>query len=86
MPNKRYLKGVRKERKIIKELKEKGFEIAARTAGSHSPIDVFGINRSERIIRFIQSKPDDYPESQANKIRDELNYINGSWYVIFEVI
>lgn len=86
MPNKNYLKGIRKERAIVKRLKGEGFDIAVRTAGSHSPIDVFGINKKGRVITFIQSKPDDYPKSQAKKIHDELDYINGEWIVTFELI
>ena len=86
MGNKNYLKGVRKERKIMKELREQGFDIAHRTAGSHSPIDVFAINRTTRRIIFIQSKPDDYPESQAKKIKEALDYLNwGVWRVSFEL-
>ena len=86
MPNKNYLKGVRKERAIVKRLQAEGFDIAVRTAGSHSPIDVFGINKKTRVITFIQSKPDNYPKSQGKKIHDELDYINGQWIVIFELI
>jgi Holliday junction resolvase len=81
-----YLKGVRKERRIMKELQMKGFDIVARTAASHSPIDVFGINKKARVITFIQSKPDDYPKSKAKKIHDELDFLNGQWIVMFELI
>jgi len=46
MPNKNYLTGVRLERKIIKILKEAldpNKYTIMRTAGSHSPVDVFVI-------------------------------------------
>ena len=46
MPNKNYIKGRRKEYKICKKLIEKGFDIAQRTAGSHSPIDIIVINKN----------------------------------------
>lgn len=86
MGNPHYLKGVRKERKIMQDLKDEGFDIAMRTAGSHSPIDVFAINRSTREIIFIQSKPDDFPESEARKIKEALDYLNwGVWKVRFEL-
>lgn len=85
--NRAYQKGVRKERRIIKELKNAGFDIAHRTAGSHSPIDVFGICRASKEIVFIQSKPDNFPQSAINKIYNELDYINlEHWTVRFELI
>lgn len=86
MGNKEYLKGVRKERKIIQDLIRKGYDIAQRSAGSKSPIDIFAINKTARVITFIQAKPDDYPKSLAKKIHDELDYLNGQWIVIFELI
>ena len=86
MPNKKYLKGVRKERKLVNELKEQGYEIAQRTAGSHSPIDLFGINKKEKIIKFIQSKPDDYPPSKCDFIKEIMDYLNwGGWTIKFEL-
>jgi len=45
MPNKNYVNGRNKEYKVCKQLKEIGFDIAQRSAGSHSPIDIFAINR-----------------------------------------
>ena len=86
MPNANYLKGRRKEYKIMHELKDNGFEIAHRTAGSHSPIDVFGISRDKRIIKFIQSKPDNYGKTASKRIHDALDYLNGVWNVEFELI
>lgn len=87
MPNKNYLKGVRKERKIIQDLKAMGFEIAQRSAGSHSPIDIFAICRARHLIKFIQSKPDSYSKSATDKIYEELDWLNGHvWQVIFQVI
>ena len=83
MVNKNYKKGRRKEYKLIKELKEMGFDIAQRTAGSHSPIDIFAIHKRKKLIAFIQSKPDNFPKSQKQKILDELNYLNGVWRVVF---
>lgn len=86
MPNANYVKGRKKEYKISKEFREMGCEIAQRTAGSHSPIDIFAINRSKRTIYFIQAKPDNFPESQKNKIMAELGYLEGKWNVEFKLI
>ena len=42
--NKNYLKGVRKERKIVNIARNEG-KLAFRSAGSHSPIDVFILDK-----------------------------------------
>jgi len=92
MPNKNYLKGTRKERKIVNEAREKG-HIAARTAGSHSPIDCFIIDKEARVIEFIQAKPDSMSELKKNgemkiaakRIHDELDFLNGTWIVMFNL-
>jgi len=43
------------ENKVVKELKEKGFD-AWRTPGSHSPIDIIAIHPVEKKILLIQIK------------------------------
>ena len=85
MPNKNYIKGRKKEYKICKELRMKGFDIVQRTAGSHSPIDVIAINKSLRVIKLIQAKPDNYTQSQINKLLLENNWLNNAFRVVFEV-
>jgi len=72
MPNKNYIKGRKKEYKIMKMFKEAGYDIAQRTAGSHSPIDIFAVDRKNKTIIFIQSKPDVYPLIKSNRIKKEL--------------
>ena len=79
MPNKNYVKGRRKEYKICKTLREKGYEIVQRTAGSHSPIDVIAIRKGE--ILFIQSKPEGYSEKKYEK----WDWLNGEFKVKFEI-
>ena len=44
MPNKAYIKGRRKEYRIVAQERKKG-RLAVRTAGSHSPFDVISIDR-----------------------------------------
>lgn len=86
MPNKNYIKGRRKEYKVCTELKNLGWAIAQRTAGSHSPIDIIAINTDKNIIRLIQCKPDDMNAHQQQKIRDENKDLNGTFEVRFSVI
>ena len=83
MPNKNYIKGRRKEYKIVNDLKRKGWDIAQRTAGSHSPIDIIAVHRAQKIIKLIQAKPDDF---NNKKILEELEWLNGNYKVEFEVI
>ena len=86
MPNKNYVKGRTKEYKICRDLKEHGFEIAQRSAGSHSPIDVFAISKKTKTILFIQAKPDNYSKRDGDRIKDELGYLKGLWNVEFALI
>ena len=84
--NKNYVKGRNKEYAIVKKLKEDGFHIAQRSAGSHSPIDVFAINKVTRVIKFVQAKPENFSEKDKQKINYELNWLNNMFRVEFEVI
>ena len=77
MPNPNYIKGRRKEYKIVNRLKTEGWDIVQRSAGSHSPIDIFAINKSLRVIKLIQAKPDDYPKSKEEKILSDNHWLNG---------
>ena len=74
MPNKNYLKGVRFERKLVNEARNKGL-IAFRSAGSHSPIDVVIIDTIKGYIELIQcKKAKSYDKSKYsnNKIKEYL--------------
>ena len=92
MPNKTYNKGRRKEYGIIEKLKKEGFDIVQRSKGSHSPIDVFAINKEKRIIRFVQSKRvlkermDFVDEKQKKKLEKEYDWLNGRFDVEFVVM
>lgn len=50
-----YARGAEIERKIVNAARARGC-IAARTAGSHSPLDVFVIDNENETITFIQCK------------------------------
>jgi Holliday junction resolvase len=85
MTNKHYIKGRKKEYDIIKELKDEGFTIAQRSAGSHSPIDVWAVNPLTKVIKLVQCKPDNFSESQKNEIYEELGWLNNIFRVEFEI-
>ena len=90
MPNRNYLKGVRKERKIVNEAREKGM-VAFRSAGSHSPIDVCIIDLKNKTITFVQSKPDSWPDWGKKNYEDKdlsgiLKGLNGYFKVLYRVM
>lgn len=85
MPNRNYIKGVRKERKIVNEARAKGL-IAFRSAGSHSPIDCTIIDFNSGTIRFIQCKPDSMSQNKKNIILREMERLNNKFDVSFEVL
>ena len=84
MPNPNYLKGVRKERKLVRWAKDRGM-IALRSAGSHSPIDVVIIDKYMNLIRLVQCKPHNYPRSYKKKLYEKYGYLTGKWDVEFIV-
>lgn len=86
MPNKNYVKGRNKEYKIVHALRSDGFDIAQRTAGSHSPIDIIAINRLTKVIKFVQAKPESMSQNQKDKIELENNWLNNVFRCEFEVI
>ena len=85
MPNKNYVKGRRKEYRIVHALRDRGF-IAFRSAGSHSPVDVVAISTKESKIRLIQAKPDAMSEAAKKRLEEEHKDLNGTFEVEFKVI
>jgi len=84
MPNYNYLKGVRKERKLVNDARAQGF-LAFRSAGSHSPIDVVIIDPEHETIKLVQCKPDDMPEQEKYKLKCKYADLTGLFVVHFEV-
>lgn len=82
---KNYNKGRAKEYRICKKLEKEGFEVAQRSAGSNSPIDVFAINLKTRVIKFVQAKPDKFSEKREKEIMDKWGEINGMFRAEFYV-
>lgn len=83
VPNRNYEKGRRKEYKVCKELREAGFDIVQRSAGSHSPIDIFAIDKKARVIHLVQCKPDNYSKKKQFEILNEHSDLNEGYEVIF---
>lgn len=81
MSNPNYIKGRRKEYAIVHRMKET-CEIAQRTAGSHSPIDVFAIDKKNKTIHLIQGKPKNYSDK---KIMKDWGWLNDTFKVKFWV-
>ena len=87
MGNKNYEKGVRKERRIKKELERAGWTVL-RMAGSHGFADLVAI-RSDGKIRFIQVKPDNFSKLATDRLMEEHKIFNNkkyNWTTSFEVI
>ena len=80
-----YRRGRRKEYKILKGERDKGF-VALRSAGSHSPIDIISIDVDERVIRAIQCKPDDISSKAKQALLEANSRLNGSFFMKFEVV
>lgn len=55
VPNNSYLRSTKRERQLVNEARANGF-ISGRTAGSHSPFDLFIWNPKLKTVEFIQVK------------------------------
>ena len=84
MPNQNYIKGRRKEYKVMNKLKARGM-IAFRSAGSHSIIDVVGIDIKNQNIELIQCKPDNIREKEKKEIELMNVALNTLFTVSFKV-
>jgi hypothetical protein len=60
-----------------------GWDLVQRTAGSHSAVDLIAIDKTAKVIRLIQCKPDNHP---SKKIYEDNVGLSGTFEVIFEVI
>ena len=84
--NKNYRKGRRKEYKICNQLKEAGFDITQRTAGSRSPFDIIAIHKRRRLILLVQAKPDNISITQKKKIFIKNMDLDGNYKVRFKIL
>jgi Holliday junction resolvase len=84
MPNSNYIKGRKKEYRVMNEERKKG-NLVLRSAGSHSKIDIVCIDVRGRIIKFIQCKPDDTTDLEKNKLELEMRKLNNVFRCEFVV-
>ena len=84
--NKNYVKGRAKEYRTMENLRKQGCEIVLRSAGSHSPIDVIGINLKELQVKCIQCKPKSMSKNAKDKLENEFKELNNEFMCSFEVI
>lgn len=82
MPSPKYIKGVRFEREVVNNARKRG-DIAFRSAGSHSPIDVVVIDEQVKTIYFIQCK--DSVQSFKN-LMEKFNRKEHAWTVVWKVM
>ena len=80
-----YMRGRRKEQKIVKMEREKG-RIAFRSAGSRSPIDVVIIDKVNKKVLFIQSKPNSMSNKDKKRLENEQKELNNVFLCSFMVI
>lgn len=85
MPNRNYINGRAREYKVKWALERLGM-ISFRSAGSHSPIDVIGIDPEKRIIKLIQCKPKSMSQNKRNEILEANKGLQGTFQVTFEVV
>jgi len=85
MPNKNYRHGRRKEYSVCDKLKKDGFTIVQRSSGSHSPIDVFAINKETKEIIFVQVKAGKLSEKERDKIFNENGWLDGEFNISFDI-
>lgn len=79
-----YKRGRDKEYRIIKRLKNEGWDIVLRSAGSHSPIDIIAIDTDSKVIKLIQSKLN-LEESMKKRLETNNIAFNGTYYVEYQV-
>ena len=86
MPNQKtiYKNGRLKEYAVIRELRREGFELAQRSAGSRSPVDVWAVNTKTKEIKLVQVKSQ-LKESERDKLMLDNHKLNGTFKVSFEV-
>ena len=68
----------------MKALRERGFTVA-RSAGSHSPVDVWAINPATRQILLVQSKLGKLAKKEEKEINDLIPIYSGMYEVKFEL-
>lgn len=85
-----YKNGARKEYYVVSKLKGEGWDIVQRSAGSHSPVDIFAINIKDKKILLVQckrsmtGKMSFIDQKLKEKLELENKELNGTFEVKFE--
>ena len=80
--NKNYEKGVRFERLLVNNAKKDG-NISFRSAGSHSPVDVFILDEDNKTIYLIQCK---HSKDKQKKLKSEYDKMLSGYRVVWKVM
>jgi len=76
-----YKRSTRRERETVNKARALGL-VAGRTAGSHSPFDVYVWNRRERLLKLIQVKTHKGAQNCMEidrKVFDNCTVIEATW-------
>jgi Holliday junction resolvase len=77
-----YEKGVRFERVLVNNAKKDG-NLAFRSAGSHSPVDVFILDEDNKTIYLIQCK---HSINKQKKLKGEFDKMTHGYRVVWKVM
>lgn len=80
MRNTNYKKGYNKERRIVNQFRAAKC-LAFRSAGSHSPIDVFVLDPLNHVIKLIQSKAGKISDLEKERILSDIKKFEGIYEV-----
>jgi Holliday junction resolvase len=86
MPRTNYQKGRDREYYVSKKLKEEGYDILIRSAGSHKFADLIAIKKDLKVILFVQVKPKKFSEKAKERLLDENEWVNDDFIGKFVVL
>lgn len=88
--NRNYVNGSAREYRIMKKLRDEGWEVVERSAGSHGAIDVFAMktatNTSLGQMLLIQCKGGKSAKRERKKAEREMPLMSGLYSVKVEVV
>ena len=85
MTNLNYRRGRRKEYRIVKQLRAEGYDIVQRSAGSHSPVDVWAIDKENKRVLLVQVKPNTITKTKEEQLTTDNKELNGMYRVQYVV-
>ena len=79
-----YRRGAEKERRIVKYFRDRG-KLAVRSAGSHSLVDVWVVDKEAHVIKLIQAKLGKLGKKERARLIDQGSELNGLYVVEFQL-